>query len=216
MRTSRPIRGCSACSLLAVSLAAGCLSVDNKVTGTARSGAEQLLLTGALDQAIGSIDFRPLAGAQVFLEAPQLAPNDAAWAQFALRRALLEQGARLVGSAKEAQIVVEAAIGAYGTDDRDCRVSLPSLASLSPVPLPTMASVFGANQNGVARVSKQDAVVKLAVLARDARTHALVWESGTVLATNHLDRRFIGTRNWHRDTSLPELRRYPRRHKLVD
>jgi hypothetical protein len=49
-----------------------CASVTTKITGSARAGAEQLLLTGTSDRAVGLIDFRPLAGRRVFLDTTQV------------------------------------------------------------------------------------------------------------------------------------------------
>src|SRR5262249_24557453 len=47
-------------------LAGGCTSM--KVTGTPRTGTEQLLLTCTWDAALRAVDFRPLAGSRVFLD----------------------------------------------------------------------------------------------------------------------------------------------------
>src|SRR5262245_28342941 len=58
-------------SVLALALAtalSGCASVTTKITGSPRAGTEQLLLTGTSDQAVGLVDFRPLAGHRVFLD----------------------------------------------------------------------------------------------------------------------------------------------------
>lgn len=195
-------------AMLALAVASsGCVSVTTKLTGSTRAGAEQLLLTGTADRAIDSIDFRPLAGRKVFLETGQVSATDAGWIVFGLRRAMARQGLLLVADKKEAQTVVEAAVGAYGTDEVDSRISLPTSFASSLVPIP----IGGSDGSGLVRKNRQDAVVKLALFGYDAATRQLAWESETVMEVGRLDRRFFGTTNVTRQTSLPELEAYPPR-----
>ena len=65
--------------------------------------------------------------------------------------------------------------------------------------------------NGLIHKNRQDAVVKLALFAYDAKTRQLVWESNTVMECGYLDRQYLGTANIGRQTSLPELESYPPR-----
>lgn len=186
----------------------GCISVTNKITGTPRAGAEQLLLTGVSDRAVCSIDFRPLSGHRVYLETAKVNAADSDWVIFSLRREMSRQGLLLVGDRKEAQTVVEASVAAYGSDESDCRFSLPTT-----LPLPGMNSVStgASTANGLLRKNHQDAVVKLALFAYDAHSRQFVWESDTVMEMGHLDRQYWGTANITRKTSLPELECYPPR-----
>src|SRR4051812_21769500 len=149
----------------------GCASVTTKITGSARAGAEELLLTGTSDRAVGSIDFRPLAGRRVFLDTTQVKATDSGWVIFSLRREMARQGVLLVDDKKMAQTLVEAAVAAYGTDEVDCRFSLPNTFSAGVLPLPAGTSDAG----GLIRKNRQDAVVKLALLAFDARSRELIW-----------------------------------------
>lgn len=185
----------------------GCASVTTKITGSTRAGAEGLLLTGVSDRAVGSIDFRPLAGQPVFLNTTQIQAADSGWIIFSLRREMARQGVKVVGDKKDARILVEAAVAAYGTDEVDCRISLPNSFSAGVLPLPTGTSDAG----GLIRKNRQDAVVKLALFAYDAGSHQLVWESPTVTEFGYLDRRFLGTTNLTRKSSEPELEAYPPR-----
>jgi hypothetical protein len=185
----------------------GCASVGTKITGSSRAGAEQVLLTGTADQAIDCVDFGPLAGAAVFLDPSNVSALDSGWIIFALRRAMARQGVRLVDAKKDAQVVVEAAVGAYGTDEVDCRLGLPgALPLFGPLPL-----VPAATERALIRKNNQDAVVKLALTGFDAKQRYLIWESGTILRSQTLDRRFIGTTEIVRRPSLSELEGYPRR-----
>jgi hypothetical protein len=185
----------------------GCANFSAKITGSPRAGTEQLLLTGTSDRAMESIDFRPLAGARVYLDTARIAAPDAGWVIFSLRRAMARQGLLLVDGKKEAQVIVEAALGAYGTDEVDTRWTLPFL--VSPVSLPFTTA--GLSPQSLSRNNRQDAVVKLALIAYDATSRRLIWESGTILQSQSLDRKFIGAANVSRSSTLPELQWYPPR-----
>ena len=197
-------------SLALMPMLCGCASVTTKVTGTGRAGAEQLLLTGTADRVIDCLNFHPLIGAKVYLDASHVDAVDKGWMTFALRRAMARQGIMTVDDKKDAQVVMEAAAGAYGTDEVDCRLTTPGT-----IPLPLLP--FGATSgtltggNALIRKNRQDAVVKLALAAYDTTSHRLVWESGTILNKQALDRRFFGTTEISRHATLPENRGYPRR-----
>ena len=98
---------------------------------------------------------------------------------------------------------------ASGTDSVDKRVGLPSIGSLGLLPIPSSSS--SSTGSALCRKNRQDAVIKLGLVAIDAKTHRLVWESGTILHAETLDRRFIGAREVTRFSNLPEFERYPRR-----
>ncbi|MHC5538825.1 DUF6655 family protein [Singulisphaera rosea] len=183
----------------------GCTNVAVKMTGSSRAGAEQLLMTGTFDRAIACLDFRPLAGQRVFLDTSQLNATDSGWIIFSLRREMAKQGLLLESEKKEAQTIVEAAVGAYGTDEVDCQITVPSL--VAPTLLPSASS--GLNTGALVRKNRQDAVVKLALFAYNAKSRSLVWDSGTILDFGHLDRHYLGTANVKRRSSLNELEHYP-------
>lgn len=185
----------------------GCANFAAKITGSPRAGSEQLLLTGTADRAIDCLDFGPLAGATAYLDTSHVASVDAGWLIFALRRAMARQGVLLADEKRDARVIVEAAVAAYGTDEVDCRLAAPGVTAVGNLPLPTSGSTLFA----IGRKSRQDAVVKLALTATDAASRRLAWESGAILRTGALDRRFLGTAEYGRSGSLPELDAYPRR-----
>jgi len=203
------IRRASIPALALVAAMSGCLNVTSRSTNSARTGTEQLLMTGATDQAIGSIDFSPLAGRAVFLN-PATAATDSDWINFSLRRAMARQGVLLAAEKDKADVIVESAIGAYGTDEVDKRVSLPSGFSVGMLPLPLPTGV-NTNESGLYRRQRQNSVVKLALFAYDATTRHMVWDSNTIIGQGDLDRKFLGTTNFSRKTSEPELENYPPR-----
>jgi hypothetical protein len=163
---------------LALGLAAGCGSV--KTSSTPRTGTEQLLLTNAWDTALAKVDFRPLAGVPVFLDTSNLKAVDEGWAIASIRRAMLTQGVLLREKKEQAQWIVEASIGAFGTDSYDLMVGVPQVwvpPTVTGVPtgtVPEMPLMKKSNQQGVA---------KLMLFAYDRGSGHLVWSSGTMLAT---------------------------------
>lgn len=203
------IRRASIPALALVAAMSGCVNVTTRSTNSARTGTEQLLMTGATDQAISSIDFSPLAGCSVFLN-PATAATDADWINFSLRREMARQGVLLAPDKDKAQVVVESAIGAYGTDETGKSVSLPSGFSIGMLPLP-LPTGGGADDSGFYRRQRQNSVVKLALFAYDASTRQMVWDSNTIIGQGDLDRKFLGTTNISRKTSEPELETYPPR-----
>ncbi len=55
------------------------------------------------------------------------------------------------------------------------------------------------------------AIVKLALAAYDSESRRLIWETGELVHTEALDRRFFGMTEIARKTTMPELDDYPRR-----
>ena len=106
----------------------------------------------ALDWHVGRcaahVDFSPLAGARVFLDTQFVTVVDKDWVISSIRRTMAEQGILLENNKDKAQVIVEAAIGAYGTDERDRKFGLPGL-SLSPS-LTTGAALSSAGSSTLA------------------------------------------------------------------
>jgi hypothetical protein len=203
--------------ILVLTLTGGCTSV--KMTGTTRSGTEQLLLTGAWDSALGSVDFRPLAGRRAYLDPQYVTVTDKDWILSSTRRTMAEQGVLLESSKDHAEVIVEPAVGAYGTDDRTCTTGLPQVGFF-PSLLGT-AAVAGSSSSSspssssssaltVSQTNKQDAVVKAALFAYDAKSGALVWESGPLFSAQGLRDRFLFGTGPYRISSVPSVDEYPR------
>jgi hypothetical protein len=198
---------------LSASIAGGCTTV--KATGTSRSGTEQLLLTGAWDSALCRVDFRPLAGWKVFLDPQFVGVADKDWVLSSTRRAMAEQGVMLENNKDHAQVIVEPAFGAYGTDERSCTSGIPQSA-----PLIAASALTGGMAAGTATAStsaltlsqynEQDAVVKAALFAYDAKTGRLLWESGPLFGTQGVRDRYVAGIGPIRSGSLVEVEKYPK------
>jgi hypothetical protein len=166
-----------ACATVAPLFAVGCGTV--KMSSTARTGTEQLLLTSAWDSALEKVDFRPLSGVPVYLDSTNVAAVDQGWVVSSLRQALLAQGVLLRAKPEDAQWIVEARVGAYGTDSDNWMIGIqqttmpPTFTGVPTGTIPEMPLIKRSNQQGVA---------KLALFAYDRASGALVWNSGTMMA----------------------------------
>ena len=165
----------------------GCGSV--KQSQTARTGTEQLLLTNAWDRALQKVDFRPLTGVPVFLDVSNVTAVDQGWVVSSIREALLTNGVLLRPKVELAQFVVEARVGAYGTDESNWMLGVPQVTvppTVTGVPtgtIPEMPFVKKADQSGK---------VKLALFAYDRAGGGLVWSSGTQVDTSTVTDRYVG------------------------
>jgi hypothetical protein len=170
-----------------LALEAGCGTT--KVTGTARTGTEQLLLTNAWDKALMKVDFRPLTGVPVYLDSANVTAVDQGWVVSSLREAMLTQGVLIREKREQAQFIVEARVGAYGTDDDSLLVGI-SQTSIPPtftgVPTGTIPKL------PLIERSRQTAVAKLALFAYDRASGQLVWSSGTMLDQADTKNVFVG------------------------
>lgn len=174
------------CGLL-VTASAGCGTV--KTSGTARTGTEQLLLTNAWDSALQKVDFRPLTGVPVYLDVTNVTAVDQGWVVSSIRQSMLAQGVLLRSKPEQAQWVVEARVGAYGTDNYNWLLGIPqttipqTITGMPSGTIPEMAVIKKNDQQGIA---------KLALFAYDRGSGQLVWNSGTMLATASAKDVYVG------------------------
>ncbi|MFO0959839.1 MAG: DUF6655 family protein [Isosphaeraceae bacterium] len=175
---------------LAASLALaplGCGTTRN--TTTPRTGTEQLVLTHAWDNAVRQIDFRPLAGVPVFLEATPIQGLDQGYLLSSIRQAMLENGAMLRVKPEEAAWIVEARVGAYGTDDSHFMVGVPQMSVPAVVP-----GIPGANipEMALFKKNRQKGVAKLALFAYERSSGRITWTSGNSQATANSRDLYVG------------------------
>lgn len=189
-------------------LATGCTSV--KMTGSPRTGTEQLLLTGTWDSALAHVDFSSLAGTKVFLDTQYVTVVDKDWIISSIRRTMAAQGLFLENNKDKAQVIVEVAFGAYGTDERDRKFGLPGF-SIAPS-LTTGAALTSSGSSTsltFSETNQQDAVVKASLFAYEANTGRLVWESATLFNAQGVRDHFVMGSGPYRLSSRPEVAQYP-------
>lgn len=166
-------------------LSAGC--------GTAiqRNGTEQLLLSDSIDRAIDQLDLSPLAGRRIFLDTEYMKTFKGAnvyinsdYIISALRQKLTTTGCQIQATRTEADYVLEARVGALGTDTMEVTYGIPSsnglgaaATALSGVPaVPAIPEVSVGKRNGAMGVSK------IVVFAYHRDTGVPVWQSGSAIA----------------------------------
>jgi hypothetical protein len=165
----------------------GCGSV--KQSGTSRTGTEQLLLTNAWDRAIQKVDFRPLTGVPVYLDTANVNAVDQGYVVSSIRHALLSQGALLKQKPELAQYIVEARVGAYGTDAYNLLIGVPQTTvpqTITGMPSGTIPEI------SLAKKIDQLAVAKLSIFAYDKTTGHIIWDSGDQIDTASAKDTYIG------------------------
>ncbi len=147
-------------------------------TDSTRTATEQLLITDAIDEAVGQLNLEVLADREVFFDPQYLNGTvDENYMISSLRQHLLASGCILKEIREDATIVVEARSGAVGTDRHDVMIGVPSVNVPSFLPTP-VALPSTIPEIPLAKNTKQRGVVKLAVFAYNRKTGRRVWQSG--------------------------------------
>lgn len=165
--------------------AVGCGAAVQKI------GTEQLVLSDSVDRAIDQLDLSPLAGRTVFLDTAYMqsfkGPNvyiNSDYIVSALRQKMTTTGCRLELNLTEADYVLEARVGALGTDTMEVTYGIPSsnglgmaASALSGVPaVPAIPEISVGKRNNMMGVSK------IVVFAYHRDTGIPVWQSGAAVA----------------------------------
>lgn len=152
-----------------------------RMTDSPRAATEMLLVSQAADNAVSQIDFAPLAGKTVFLDAagiPDKEVVDKGYLVSVVRQHLAAAGALLQDEKGRAEFVIDLRAGGLGTDRHSMLIGTPAVQLPSVVPgLPT-------NVPEIALLKKNDqrGVAKVAVFAYSRITGRALWQSGTVEA----------------------------------
>lgn len=184
---------CAICSLL---LASGC------GTAVQRNGTEQLLLSDSIDRAIDQLDLSPLAGRRVYLDTEYMKTFkgnnvfiNSDYIISALRQKMTTTGCLIQPTKTEADYILEARVGALGTDTMEVTYGIPSsnglgsaASALGGVPaVPAIPEISVGKRNGVKGISK------VVVFAYHRETSVPVWQSGSAIArSDSRDSWFLG------------------------
>ncbi|MFK7817137.1 MAG: DUF6655 family protein [Planctomycetaceae bacterium] len=159
-------------------------------TSIRRSGTEQLLTSDAVDRSVAQIDFSVLSGRNVYLDSQYIIGirdptfTSGAYVISSLRQQMSAAGCKLQDSQDKADYIVEARVGALGTDLHDVTYGLPAsnalnaaASVLSSIPtIPTIPEISVANRND------QSAAAKIALFAYHRESRLPVWQSGIATA----------------------------------
>jgi hypothetical protein len=164
--------------LIVATLSLGCGTTN--WSDTARTATEQLLITDAMDRAISQIDFEILAGKEVYFD-PQFlkGTTDENYLVSTLRQHLMASGVILKDKKEDAIYIVEARVGANGTDRHSLLFGIPAvnlpMTAFPGVPVGTPSAL---PEIALAKDTNQKAVSKVAVFAYNRLTGTPVWQSG--------------------------------------
>ncbi|MEE8452508.1 MAG: DUF6655 family protein [Thermoguttaceae bacterium] len=171
------MRFCKATLVLCLAMFFGCGTTH--WSDTRRTATEQLLISDALDRAVSQLDFRSIAGKQVYLDAaPVKYTTDAAYLVSTLRQHMLASGCILKDDRTSADYVVEVRAGAVGTDRRELLFGVPATKIPSMLPVPGMPASLP--EMPLATKTEQRGIVKLALFAYNRKTGRPLWQSGSI------------------------------------
>ncbi|WP_302120163.1 DUF6655 family protein [Allorhodopirellula heiligendammensis] len=147
---------------------------------------QQLLLSDAVDRSVSTIDFRPLSGQKVFLDASYLKSVkgdlfvNADYVTSSLRQQIMAAGCLLQETDKEADIIIEARIGTLGADDHRVTYGIPENNALGSAAtlVPGAPQVPQIPELALARRDSRESAAKIAAFAYDRETRHAVWQSG--------------------------------------
>ncbi|WP_425616850.1 DUF6655 family protein [Anatilimnocola sp. NA78] len=157
-----------------------------------RLATEQLVVADAVDHAVSQIDFTPISGRKVYLDKQYMPPTNAPgkppvnssnveYVIGSLRQQMVAYNCQLQDKPETADIIVEARLGALGSDGNEATYGLPTgavvrtaAATMTPggdsLPqLPDLALGRRNHQLGAARIG---------VFAYDQKTREPVWQAG--------------------------------------
>ena len=170
---------------------AGWIGVLLSGCGTTTTGiaTEQMLISDAVDQAIGQIEFTAISGKKVYLETMYYKSVkgtgfvNADYITSSLRQRLTAARCYLQENRDDAEIVVEPRVGALGTDGHEVIFGIQQNSALttaasafSNVPAPTIPEI------SIGKVNAKSGVAKLIVFAYDRTTREPIWQSGIAKA----------------------------------
>lgn len=150
------------CILMFCLCISGCATASK--TETPRSATEQLLLSHAVDRAMGDVFFAFCRGRKVHLDTSAMACVDKEYCVASLHDVLAQAGG-LLSDAKDAEIIIVPRVGALGTDAEDFLLGLPSL----PIVVPGTGSME-TPEIALFKMDTQTAQAKIRLLAYNAKT----------------------------------------------
>ena len=160
-------------------------------TALQRQGTEQLLLSDSVDRAIDQLDLSGLAGRKVYLDTEYMKTFKGSniyinsdYMISALRQKMTTSGLRVETTRTEADYILEARVGALGTDTMEVTYGIPSsngigaaANAVSGVPvMPVIPEMSFGKRNGAVGISK------VVVYAYHRDTGVPVWQSGAAVA----------------------------------
>lgn len=160
-------------------------------TTAQRVAMEQLLVSDAVDQAVGQIDFSPLRGRDVFLD-PEYVRTvrplgfvNSDYVLSTLRHQIVASGCHLKDRREDAEVIIEPRVGSLGTDDYNIVYGLPrsEASAIAGAAMNTGISLPAVPEIAVGKSEYRQGFAKLTVFAYRADDRTVVWQSGVAKST---------------------------------
>ena len=132
-----------------------------------------MLLSNAIDQSLNKVDFTPLYGQDVYLEEKYLECIDKPYVVGSVRHRIMRSGGRLVGTAEDADIVMELRSGGVGTDTSESFVGLPEITLPGMLTIPEVRLAERRTQYGYS---------KIGLVIFDAASRKVLGDGGLAMA----------------------------------
>ena len=151
-----------------------------------RAGTEQLLTSDAVDQSVSKLDFTILAGRTVYFDTKFLRNVkgigfvNSDYIVSSIRQQLVSAGCLLSEIRDEADYIVEARVGALGSDSHEVTYGIPASNALNSAAtlLASAPALPSVPEVSIAKRNAQTATVKIAAFAYHRESQAPVWQSG--------------------------------------
>ncbi|CAH9017821.1 DUF6655 family protein [Candidatus Nitrosacidococcus sp. I8] len=169
-----------------------------------RTATEELLISTAVDHSVVELNFDIPSGAKVWFDTSMLPgirnqDQDILYAISAIKAQLLKQGGQLITDQKEADLIMEARIGALSIDKIERLIGIPSFSV--PVPL---AGTFKTPEIAFYKKSDMRGIAKLAFFIYGAKNGKLQNFSVPVHGDSYYIHVHTPVSNWFRDDFVPE------------
>ncbi len=151
-----------------------------------RMATEQLVIADAVDKVVAQVDFSPLSGQKVYFDSKYLAgaklsgnPN-IDYLTSSLRQQMLAYDCRLTDKPEEADLIVEARVGALGNDGNEATYGVPGSAAVSAAAAFATGFPTGGTfpELSLGRRNHQWGAAKVGLFAYDRVSHQRVWQGG--------------------------------------
>ncbi len=158
-------------------------------TTKTKTGTDQLLMSNAVDLTVGDLDFSTVAGEKVFLDTQFINVKgygfvNSQYIVSSLRQQLIAHGCELLDSKAESNYVIEARVGALGTDSQTITYGIPGNNTIGNMVslLPNAPAVPVIPEISIAKRDDTAGIAKISVFIYETKTKMPIWQSGVEYA----------------------------------
>ena len=160
-------------------------------TTKTKTGTGQLLVSNAIDLTVGDLDFSTVTGEKIFLDTQFINVTEGTYgfvnSQYiisSLRQQIIAHGCELLDSKAESDYVIEARVGALGTDSQTITYGIPGNNTLGNMAslIPNAPAVPVIPEISIAKRDDTTGIAKISVFIYETKTKMPVWQSGVEYA----------------------------------